>query len=232
MKYVEEVEDLFREQGFRTEKHSENGGNPTEITAERGGTSLRIAVATRDRKQIRDTGEDLMSREVEEDRSIIFTNLELTSGEKKEIEGELDEKGIGISFFYPEKEDSEVEKPDNMPSSYEIIGDIAILSLEGGQIENSEEIARAVQQQNPNVKTVLNKEEQLSGEYRVGGYQKILGNGTETVHTEHGCRYRLDPTEVYFSARLGHERDRLARQIAGKEIIHVWFAGVGPYAVL
>ena len=119
-----------------------------------------------------------------------------------------------------------------MPSSYEILGDVAVLTLEDDQFENKLDIAEYLVHQNPNVNTVLNKVESLSGEFRVGGYEKILGDSTETVHREHGARLKLDPTKVFFSERLSHERQRVVEKVEDGETVQVWFAGVGPYPVI
>jgi len=139
--------------------------------------------------------------------------------------------GADISVFDPYSDPNDITTPDNMPSSYEIIGNVAIITMDEIP-DNSDEIVEALLKQNPNVATVLAKTGQLAGEFRVGDYTVLHGEETETVHQEHGCRYRVDPTEVYFSERLGHERERVADRVEDGEHVAVWFAGVGPYAVL
>ncbi|MFB6216740.1 MAG: class I SAM-dependent methyltransferase family protein, partial [Candidatus Aenigmatarchaeota archaeon] len=83
-----------------------------------------------------------------------------------------------------------------------------------------------------NVKTILLKKGGLKGEYRVGDYEILYGEETETVHKEFGCRFRVDPTKVYFSERFSTERKRVVDQIKDGEKVLVMFAGVGPFAIM
>ena len=43
---------------------------------------------------------------------------------------------------------------------------------------------------------------------------------------------KLDISKVYFSPRLSYERERIAGQVKKNENICVFFAGVGPYALV
>ena len=130
-----------------------------------------------------------------------------------------------VSVLHEDEEDEE----DFDTPSYEIIGDIAVINDLAG-IEREEAVEGILQHQN--VKTILLKEEGLSGEFRVGDYEKLYGEETETVHKEFGYRFKVDPTEVYFSERFGTERKRVADQVEKGERILVMFAGVGPFAML
>ncbi len=167
----------------------------------------------------------------EQDKTLFFVSPDIEDRDALE-EFFATKDAAEVSFFRPSEPEDSREQPEWMPSSYEIIGNIAILNLEEERWERREEIAAEVQEQNPNVETVLAKIGQLDGEFRVGEYEKIIGGSTETTHTEHGCRYKVDPTKVYFSERLGFERQRVAEQVEAGETVQVWFAGVGPYAIL
>ncbi len=123
----------------------------------------------------------------------------------------------------------ENERTDHNLPSYEIIGDLVVIN----ELEvEEEEAVEGILDHHPHVKTILVKDDPLEGEYRVGGYRKIYGDETETVHTEFGCRYRLDPTEVYFSERFGTERKRVIDKIEEGEKVLIIGAGVGPFAIL
>ncbi|MFB6203807.1 MAG: class I SAM-dependent methyltransferase family protein [Candidatus Nanohaloarchaea archaeon] len=124
----------------------------------------------------------------------------------------------------------EEEESGPEPPSFEIIGDIAMINDLAGRDEDRS--VEAILDHHPRIKTVLLKEEGLSGEFRVGDYRKLYGDETETVHTEHGCSFRLDPTEVYYSERFSTERQRVVDQIEEGEDVLVMFAGVGPFAVM
>jgi tRNA (guanine37-N1)-methyltransferase len=154
----------------------------------------------------------------------------------EEVEGQAEE--INHVFIDEGFEDLDVgssvirERDDqdyDMPS-FEIIGDIAVINDLAGR--DSEESVRAIEDNHPFVETVLLKEEGLSGEFRVGEYRKLQGDKTETVHTEHGCLFKVDPTRVYYSERYSTERERVVAQIEDGEDVLVMFAGVGPFAIM
>jgi tRNA (guanine37-N1)-methyltransferase len=60
----------------------------------------------------------------------------------------------------------------------------------------------------------------------------IYGKETETIVKEHGCRFVVDPTKVYYSVKLSGERERIAKLVKPGERVLVMFAGVGPYAIV
>jgi tRNA (guanine37-N1)-methyltransferase len=125
------------------------------------------------------------------------------------------------------------EEQSKIQSSYNVVGDIAILEFDISLMPKKQQIGEAMLQTFKNLKTVALKTEQVSGEYRVPGIEIIAGEKrTKTIHKEHGCVYKLDVAQAYFSPRLGHERMRVVEQIKGKERVLVMFAGVGPYAIL
>lgn len=218
--YQDRIKALFEQQGFEIEEPDDT----PDIRAHNE-TVLDIFCSTELDSAVIERVTD--HAETTENDVLLFTPEEL----EDTIIGELEQYGVDHSRFNPYEDDQEIDAPDNMPSSYEIIGDIAILNLDEIP-DNIDKIAETVIEQNPSVNTVLRKSGKLSGEYRVGDYEILLGDETETIHTEHGCRYKVDPTETYFSERLGHERERVIEQIEPDEQAHIWFAGVGPYAIL
>ncbi|MFH1789341.1 MAG: class I SAM-dependent methyltransferase family protein [Candidatus Altiarchaeota archaeon] len=119
------------------------------------------------------------------------------------------------------------------PSSFDVVGDIAILEFDKDFTGDKKVVARALLDTFPSIKSVAEKSAKVSGEYRVRGISVLAGESrTETVHKEHGCRYKLDVAQAYFSPRLGSERMRVAGQVEEGERVLVLFAGVGPYAIL
>lgn len=126
--------------------------------------------------------------------------------------------------------EEETEEPDFDLPSYELIGDIAVINDLAGRDE--EESVAGIRHHHPRVKTVLLKTDGLQGEFRVGNYRKLYGTKTETIHKEHGCRYKVDPTKVYYSERFATDRKRVVDQIEDGEKVLAMFAGVGPFAVL
>ena len=136
----------------------------------------------------------------------------------------VDEGLSNVDDAYTIEEEKEYDLP-----SFELIGDIAIINdLYGRDREESVEGILA----HHDVKTILLKTEGLSGEFRVGEYEMLYGEETETVHREHGYSLRVDPTITFFSEREGTERERILDNVNDGEKILVMFCGIGPYPVL
>lgn len=116
--------------------------------------------------------------------------------------------------------------------SYEVLGDIAIIAIEPQLEKKKMIIAQTLKDMNPHIKVVLRKISEITGELRVGRYELLIGNRTETVHREFECRFKLDPTKVYFTEKLASERIRIASQVKNGERILCMFAGVGPFPIV
>ena len=118
-------------------------------------------------------------------------------------------------------------------SSYDIVGDIAVLEIPDNLKPKEKEIADALLRTNVNIKVVLRKESGMEGEYRVRRFAFLAGEKrTETSYVEHGVRMRRDLAKVYFSPRLSHERGRISGKVGPGETVLVMFAGVGPFALV
>lgn len=127
--------------------------------------------------------------------------------------------------------------PDDMiaklPRAFDVIGDIAIIELSEGMEEFSPVIGRGILRIAPHIRLVLRKSSAVDGMFRTRKFDVAAGvGGTETVHREFACRYRLDVSTVYFNPRLSNERMRVAQQVKPGEVVVDMFAGVGPYSVL
>lgn len=119
------------------------------------------------------------------------------------------------------------------PRSFDIIGDVAVIELEGSLKPYARDVAMALKRVHKHLDTVLLKAGPSSGEYRVRDYEVIAGSGrTLTVHKEHGCRYMLDVRKAFFTPRLSGERLRVASQVKQGEVVIDMFAGVGPFSIL
>jgi len=120
----------------------------------------------------------------------------------------------------------------SLPSSFDVIGDIAVLKVPSEMQRYRGEIGRAILRWNPTLRVVV-EDRGVKGERRVRSIDVIAGERrTTTVHTEHGLRYAVDLAQAYFSPRLASERQRIANQVLAGEIVADPFAGVGPYAIL
>ncbi|WP_136687562.1 class I SAM-dependent methyltransferase [Halorhabdus amylolytica] len=113
--------------------------------------------------------------------------------------------------------------------SYERLGEIVILDEDDP--ERAQAIAEAVMTADLPVKTVLSRASKVKGEQRVREWDVLAGDGTETVHREHGCEFAVDLADVYFSPRLATERHRVVEQVSEGEHAFDMFAGVGPFVI-
>lgn len=204
-KLEEKVEEIFRQQGFNLDKDG-NG-----YTASNGDSQLEIAVFSSERFSVQEIVEksDLEGKKV-------FVDEKLREVKKRVSED--------VSVL---KEKDEVEEFD-VPS-YERIGDIVVIS----ELDDlsKEEAVDAILQHNPGIDSILLKKGKLSGEYRIGDYEPIYGDETESIHREHGVRVRVDPTKMFFSEREGTERKRIFESVEDGEKVLVMFCGAGPLPV-
>lgn len=120
-----------------------------------------------------------------------------------------------------------------VPRSFDIIGDICIIQLPEELHEKRKVIGEAFIKSMRSIRIVLRKTEPLSGEYRVGEYEILAGEGgTETIHKEHGCIFKLDISKVFFTPRLSAERARVASLVKPGEVVCDLFAGIGPFSII
>jgi tRNA (guanine37-N1)-methyltransferase len=113
--------------------------------------------------------------------------------------------------------------------AYEILGDIAIIDQHES---DAQEMADILIKSNK-IKTVLQAESPIEGEYRTRKFSFLAGEKrTETLYRENGCRYLLDVAMVYFTPRLSTERMRIADQVKERDKVVDMFAGVGPFSIL
>jgi len=207
MKQVEletKVRELFERQGFEVEKDKNN------LIAENG-QKLKLKAFSSEKF----SAEEISDQVQEGQKIFVDEGLEAV---KEDLENY-------VSVLAEEKED-----PDYSTPSYEVIGDIAVVS-ELAQT-NEKDAVEGILHYNPNLKTILLKKDGLKGEFRLGDYKKLYGEETETIHKEHGCRYRVDVTKAFFSEREATERGRVLESVEDNEKILVMFCGIAPYPVL
>ncbi len=116
---------------------------------------------------------------------------------------------------------------------YEVIGDIAIISIAPSYVHLEKEIARSILGAYPALRLIAKRLSNHSGEFRIAALQKIGGDGEfATVHKEFGLRLHVAPETVYFSPRSSGERYRVARLVKPDERVLVMFSGIGPFALM
>jgi tRNA (guanine37-N1)-methyltransferase len=117
-------------------------------------------------------------------------------------------------------------------TGFDIIGDVAVIEIPEELESKKLLIAKALAKTQPHIKTVARKLSEREGTFRLRELEVLVGKGTETEHRECGCSYRLDVAKVYFSPREATERQRISGQVKPRETVMVFFAGVGPYAIM
>lgn len=204
-KLEEKAIEIFEKQGFEVEKEEER------YKAIRDDSRILFQVFSSDKYSKEDLENQIDSN------ATIFVDESF-----RKIKDNLD---ANVSVLQEEKESKDYDLP-----SFELIGDIAVINDLDGRDE--ETVVEGIRENHPHIETIILKEDPLSGEFRVGGYRKLYGEKTETIHKEFGVRIKVDPTESYYSERFSTERKRVADQIKSGERVLVMFAGVGPFALI
>jgi len=129
-----------------------------------------------------------------------------------------------------------VDIPDELrsllPTSLDVIGDIALVRLPDELRDHGPAIGEAILKAYKSVLCVF-ADEGVGGRFRIRRLYHLAGeNRTRTVHREHGLSYSVDVSKAYFSPRLAGERMRVAEQVKPGEIVLDLFTGVGPYAIM
>jgi len=119
-----------------------------------------------------------------------------------------------------------------LKTSFDVIGNIAILEIEDELISKEKEIAKIIMKHHKNIKTILKKNGIHDGIFRTQKLKFILGENTkETTHKENGIILKLNVEKVYYSPRSSTERKRILEQIKNKENILCLFSGCGPFPI-
>jgi|Deesub1362A_J573_1020465.scaffolds.fasta_scaffold00131_68 tRNA (guanine37-N1)-methyltransferase len=118
-------------------------------------------------------------------------------------------------------------------TSYDIIGDIAVIEIPQGLEEYERRIAELLLSSHKHIRSVYEKKGEVEGLERVRTLKFLTGeDNPKTIHKEHGILLKLDISKVYFSPRLSYERERVLKQVKDGEVIVDLFAGVGPFSIL
>lgn len=107
---------------------------------------------------------------------------------------------------------------------YQKIGDIVILPKKN--LDAAERLLHL-----PNTKTVMYRESSIFGRFREPKIKKLAGDGTVTVHKEHGCRFRIDVEKIMWSKGNHRERVRLIGKVEKGEVVVDMFAGIGYFSI-
>ena len=125
------------------------------------------------------------------------------------------------------------EELNLISSSFDIIGDIAIVKLPNGSTQNAEKVANQIMMLHRNVKSVFAQTSPFLGDFRVRELRFLAGEEkTSTKCRESNCVFAVDVAKCYFSPRLLYERLRIARLVKGGETVVNMFSGVGCFSII
>lgn len=145
---------------------------------------------------------------------------------------ELELKEVKKSFAGLLAERFGEENAKGVLSSYDVVGDIAIIRIPEELSGHEREVGKLLLEGDKKIRVVLKKAGGREGEFRVTKLEHLAGEKrTETEYVENGVRMKLDISKVYFSPRLSNERKRIMGEVQEGEKVLILFAGVGPFAL-
>lgn len=166
-----------------------------------------------------------------DENNIFFPILKRMDLAYETKEMDFEEAGVAIRSYIDLISIPEELKPQ-LPTSFDIVGEIAVIKIPDDLKGHSSAIGSAILEANKSVRTVLSDEGVL-GDYRLRNIELIAGeDNTRTVHKEYGLSFSVDLSKAYFSPRLATERRRVTQKVKEGEMIIDMFCGVGPFSVM
>jgi tRNA (guanine37-N1)-methyltransferase len=131
------------------------------------------------------------------------------------------------------QEKLEVTEIDKLSASFDIIGSIAIIKIPETLSPKKKLIADTLIEEIRPVKTVFSQVSAIEGDYRLRKLEFLSGDNTPiTIYKEHGCTFKVDVINTYFSPRLSTERLRISNLVGPNEVIVNMFGGVGTFSII
>ncbi len=122
------------------------------------------------------------------------------------------------------------ELHDFIPRRYKIVGDIILVKIPENLESYKHIIGRELLRIHKRCKAVW-RDMGKEGMLRKPKVELIAGSGSETIHRENGCLFKLDVREVMFSVGNQGERMRMARIVGDDEVVVDMFAGIGYFSI-
>lgn len=124
------------------------------------------------------------------------------------------------------------ELREHLPSSFDVIGRIAVIKIPEELRDYEKDIGAAIISANKSIETVA-VDSGVEGEERLRQLSVVAGAADlNTVHREYGIELEVNPAEVYFSPRLATEHWRIVEMVEKGEVVIDMFCGVGPFSIL
>lgn len=120
-----------------------------------------------------------------------------------------------------------------LPRTFEEVGDILVLELDRSLEGKKKIIGEVFLKRYKQVKTVLKKKVEHSGEYRLRKLEWLAGEKKrETLYKENGVVLKVNLEKVYFSSKSSGERLRIAQLVKPGEEVLVMFSGLAPFPLV
>jgi tRNA (guanine37-N1)-methyltransferase len=118
-------------------------------------------------------------------------------------------------------------------ASFDTVGNIAIIKVTDEMQPKEKQIAKALLESNHAIKTVVKKDSEHHGKYRVEDVKYLAGKKTLTTFVkESDCIFKIELGKMFFSTRLSYERERLAELVKDGSTVGVFFSGVAPFSIV
>jgi tRNA (guanine37-N1)-methyltransferase len=125
------------------------------------------------------------------------------------------------------------EEAASLYSSFDIIGNVVIIKIPEALAAKKNLIGKIILDEIKPVKSVFAQVSSVKGDYRLRGLEHIAGEKDTLVeYKEHGCKFKVDLINTYFSPRLSTERLRVANLVSDYEVVTNMFAGVGTFSII
>lgn len=103
-----------------------------------------------------------------------------------------------------------------------VIGDILVVK---GDVKNPEKLLKT-----PGVNRIV-KLGRINGFKREPQVETVVGDGTETIHRENKCLFKLDVSKIMWSKGNTTERKRMSKIAGDGETVVDMFAGIGYFSI-
>ncbi|KAK7419334.1 tRNA(m(1)G37)methyltransferase [Neonectria magnoliae] len=126
------------------------------------------------------------------------------------------------------------ELQDEIPSGFNTVGHVAHLNIRSQYLPYKKLIAEVLLDKNPNIRTVINKVDNVGSEneFRTFAYEVLGGPDDLNVEVnEAGCVFKFDYSKVYWNSKLDTEHKRITSLFKPGEVVADVMAGIGPFAV-
>ncbi|PKK85160.1 MAG: hypothetical protein CVT48_06790 [Thermoplasmata archaeon HGW-Thermoplasmata-1] len=206
-------------------------------------------LAERLRRLLQENGMLRPDLKVGREEDFVLLPLEPSFAEFGALEGFLPDAAAGGTACAAELAEGEFEKmkvavnykdlaqvppalKNLLPSSFDIVGDIAIIKLQDELLPYCEEIGKAMLKALKTVRVVC-LDGGVKGEFRLRDLKIIAGEQrTETTQREYGINITVDIAKAYYSPRLAAARGAVVPQVKEGAVVVDMFGGVAPFGVM